>query len=50
MSLFSTFFGGYGGKFVENFGYLNLYLLAFALTIPSMALLFVAPIKEESGR
>ncbi len=47
MSLFGTFFGGYGGKFVEHFGYLNLYLLAFALTIPSMALLFVAPIKDE---
>ncbi|MDD5674383.1 MAG: hypothetical protein PHC61_09475 [Chitinivibrionales bacterium] len=47
MSLFSTLFGGFGGVIVERFGYLNLFLLAFALSIPSMLLLFWVPIKSE---
>ncbi len=38
-SVGGTLFGGFGGIFVENFGYLNLYLLAFGATLPGMALL-----------
>ena len=38
-SVGGTVFGGFGGIFVENFGYLNLYLLAFAATLPGMVLL-----------
>ena len=43
MSLGSTFVGGFGGLLVESFGYTNLFLLGFAATIPSMALLFFIP-------
>ena len=47
MSLFSTFFGGLGGRIVESMGYLNMFLLAFSLTIPAMGLIFVAPMGNE---
>lgn len=40
-SVGGTVFGGFGGVFVESFGYLNLYFLAFAATLPGMALLGV---------
>lgn len=49
MSLFSTFFGGFGGVLVEKMGYLNLFILAFFASIPSMILLFWVPIKEETA-
>jgi MFS transporter, PAT family, beta-lactamase induction signal transducer AmpG len=48
MSLFSTFFGGFGGLMVENMGYLNLFILAFAASIPAMVLMFWVPIREEA--
>ncbi len=46
MSLFSTFFGGFGGLIVERIGYLDMFLLAFFASLPSMLLLFVVPIRE----
>jgi PAT family beta-lactamase induction signal transducer AmpG len=47
MSLFSTFFGGFGGVIVENIGYLNMFIMAFCASIPAMLLMFWVPIKEE---
>jgi PAT family beta-lactamase induction signal transducer AmpG len=47
MSLFSTFFGGFGGVMVEKMGYLNLFILAFCASIPAMVLMFWVPIKDE---
>ncbi|HUI90952.1 MAG TPA: MFS transporter [Chitinivibrionales bacterium] len=47
MSLFSTFFGGFGGVIVERMGYLNMFIMAFCVSIPAMTLLFWVPIKEE---
>ena len=47
MSLGSVFFGGFGGWVVEAVGYLNLFLIAFVASIPSMLLLFWVPLKEE---
>jgi MFS transporter, PAT family, beta-lactamase induction signal transducer AmpG len=49
MSLFSTFFGGFGGIIVEKMGYLNMFIMAFGASIPSMMLLFWVPIKDEVG-
>lgn len=48
MSLGGTVFGGYGGVLVEKMGYLNLFILAFVTTIPSMLMLFVIPLKDDS--
>ena len=39
MSLGGTFVGGFGGLLVEAVGYVNLYLIAFAATLPSMVCL-----------
>ncbi len=47
MSLFSTFFGGFGGVIVENMGYLNMFIMAFGVSIPAMLLMFWVPIREE---
>ncbi len=49
MSLFSTFFGGFGGVMVEKMGYLNLFILAFLTSIPAMLLMFWVPIKEKES-
>lgn len=48
MSLFSTFFGGFGGLIVERIGYLDMFLLAFFASLPSMILLFFVPIRDEA--
>ncbi|MCL5966162.1 MAG: hypothetical protein M1550_02930 [Deltaproteobacteria bacterium] len=48
MSLFSTFFGGFGGLIVERMGYLNMFFLAFAASIPSMLLLAFVPVREQA--
>ncbi len=50
MSLGGTIFGGYGGVLVEKMGYLNLFILAFFTTIPSMLMLFVIPLKDDSKK
>jgi MFS transporter, PAT family, beta-lactamase induction signal transducer AmpG len=47
MSLFSTFFGGFGGIIVEQMGYLNMFIMAFCASIPAMLLMFWVPIQEE---
>lgn len=48
MSVGSTFIGGFGGIIVEKFGYTNLFLMGFVATIPSMALLFWLPLKQQA--
>ncbi len=50
MSLFSTFFGGFGGVLVEKMGYLRLFILAFLASLPAMTLLFWVPIREEAKK
>ncbi|HOD00747.1 MAG TPA: MFS transporter, partial [Myxococcota bacterium] len=45
-SVGGTAFGGFGGLFVESFGYLNLYILAFAATIPGMIFLKLMKIRD----
>ncbi|MDZ4224389.1 MAG: MFS transporter, partial [bacterium] len=47
MSLGSTFVGGFGGFFVEAFGYTQLFILGFLASIPSMLLLFWLPLHEK---
>jgi hypothetical protein len=47
MSLPSTIIGGFGGYIVEAMGYLNMFILSFAVSVPSMLLLLVAPIYGE---
>jgi hypothetical protein len=34
---------------VEHMGYLNMFIMAFCVSIPSMMLLFLVPIREEAG-
>jgi PAT family beta-lactamase induction signal transducer AmpG len=46
-SVGGTLFGGFGGLFVEAFGYVNLYLTAFAATIPGMTCLLFLRIPAE---
>jgi PAT family beta-lactamase induction signal transducer AmpG len=46
-SLGGTVFGGVAGLLVEQIGYMNLYIVAFAAALPSMALLFVLPMPPE---
>jgi len=46
MAIFSTFFGGFGGEIVESIGYMNMFIFAFALTIPAMLLTFFVKIKN----
>ena len=47
MSLFSTFFGGFGGVIVEKMGYLNMFLMSFGASIPAMLLMFWVPLRED---
>lgn len=47
MSLGGTLFGGFGGQIVEKVGYLNLFIIAFFASIPSMLMLFFVPIKKD---
>ncbi len=46
-SVGSSLFGGFGGLIVEATSYLHLFVLAFALALPSMLCLLVLPIPEE---
>jgi PAT family beta-lactamase induction signal transducer AmpG len=39
--------GGFSGTLVEKYGYVNLFIIAFLSTIPSMLLMFFVPIKDE---
>jgi MFS transporter, PAT family, beta-lactamase induction signal transducer AmpG len=46
MSLGSTIVGGFGGRVVESIGYLNLFILSFFASLPSMILLLFVPLGE----
>jgi MFS transporter, PAT family, beta-lactamase induction signal transducer AmpG len=48
MSLCATLIGSFGGVIVENIGYLNLFIIAFFASIPSMLMLFVVPIQDDA--
>ena len=47
MTIPSTLIGGFSGQIVERVGYVNFFILAFLISIPSMLLLFIVPIKDE---
>lgn len=49
MSVPGTIVGGMGGVIVESLGYTNLYLIAFAAALPSMAIIPWVPIREAEG-
>ncbi len=49
MSLGGTIMGGFGGVFVEHYGYLNLFLLGFVASVPSMLLLFIIPLERRTS-
>lgn len=44
MSVPGNFLGGFAGQFVETYGYVALYLVAFASSLPSMFLLLRLPL------
>jgi PAT family beta-lactamase induction signal transducer AmpG len=46
MSVFSALFGGMGGVIVEQVDYLGLFIIGFAASLPSMALLFFVRVKD----
>jgi PAT family beta-lactamase induction signal transducer AmpG len=50
MSIPSRVIGGFGGQIVESIGYLQFFILAFIVSLPSMLLLFWVPIKEEAPK
>ena len=50
MTLFATAFGGLGGAMVERIGWTNYFLVAFAATLPAMALLPFVPLFEEPAQ
>ena len=45
-SVGGSLFGGFGGIFVEHFGYLKLYLVAFAAAITGMIFLKMLKIRD----
>lgn len=47
MSLPSTVIGGFGGVIVDMMGYLNMFIMSFIISIPSMLLLFWVPLKDK---
>jgi PAT family beta-lactamase induction signal transducer AmpG len=49
MSIPGTIVGGEAGRIVEAIGYTNLYMIAFALSIPGMCLIPFVPIRAESN-
>jgi PAT family beta-lactamase induction signal transducer AmpG len=46
-SIVGTTVGGFGGAIVERVGYLWLFIIAFAASVPSMAVLPFLPLKDE---
>ena len=49
MSLGGTIMGGFGGVFVEQFGYMNLFLFGFLASVPSMVMIFWVPLGRVDG-
>ena len=47
MSVFATFFGGFGGRMVEAMGWVNFFVLAFVASLPGMALIPLVPLHDE---
>jgi PAT family beta-lactamase induction signal transducer AmpG len=50
MSLGGNLAGGFGGALVERMGYVNLYILAFISSIPSMLLILRLPLRGMENR
>lgn len=46
-SIGGTFLGGFGGILVEEFGYMNLFILAFFASLPSMIALLFIPLDDR---
>ena len=42
--------GGFGGALAAKIGFLNFFILGFAVSLPSMLLLFVVPLKDDPQR
>lgn len=47
MSLFATFFGGFGGRMVEAMGWTSFFILAFVASLPGMALIPWVPLHDD---
>jgi PAT family beta-lactamase induction signal transducer AmpG len=50
MSIPSRVIGGFGGAIVTHIGFLNFFILGFLVSLPSMLLLFVVPLKDDPPR
>jgi PAT family beta-lactamase induction signal transducer AmpG len=46
ISIGSSVLGGFAGQFVERYGYFDLFVGSFVLTLPSMILLFFVPLAD----
>jgi PAT family beta-lactamase induction signal transducer AmpG len=47
MSIPSRVVGGFGGAIAAHIGFLNFFILGFLVSMPSMLLLFVVPLKDD---
>jgi PAT family beta-lactamase induction signal transducer AmpG len=47
MSIPSRVVGGFGGAIATHIGFLNFFILGFLVSLPSMLLLFVVPLKDD---
>jgi PAT family beta-lactamase induction signal transducer AmpG len=50
MSIPSRVVGGFGGAMAAHIGFLNFFILGFLVSLPSMLLLFVVPLKDDPQR
>jgi PAT family beta-lactamase induction signal transducer AmpG len=50
MSIPSRVVGGFGGAIAAHIGFLNFFILGFLVSLPSMLLLFVVPLKDDPQR
>jgi MFS transporter, PAT family, beta-lactamase induction signal transducer AmpG len=49
MSIPSRVVGGFGGAIAAQIGFLNFFILGFLVSLPSMLLLFVVPLKDDAA-
>lgn len=47
MSIPSRVIGGFGGVIASHIGFLNFFILAFLVSVPSMLVLFVVPLEDD---
>jgi MFS transporter, PAT family, beta-lactamase induction signal transducer AmpG len=47
MSIPSRVIGGFGGAIATHIGFLNFFILGFLVSLPSMLLLFVVPLRDD---